>query len=173
MIEVTEEDADFLSLVEAAEAAFIASAPKRQKLSSSADAGRPAVEEGAYMAALRGSYSPLWQEQQNQLKHGQKNSGDGLRGGSNPSASLSSSMAGGACFKCGLSGHWARDCDGGGGRGRGNGSVSGGASVAGKDSEVPEKACPCGSGTCLVLTSNTAKNPGRKFYRCPLRMVVI
>uniref|UniRef100_A0A453LZZ7 GRF-type domain-containing protein n=1 Tax=Aegilops tauschii subsp. strangulata TaxID=200361 RepID=A0A453LZZ7_AEGTS len=35
--------------------------------------------------------------------------------------------------------------------------------------EVEEKACPCGAGICLVLTSSTPRNPGRKFYRCPTR----
>ncbi|KAK9117737.1 hypothetical protein Sjap_016684 [Stephania japonica] len=31
---------------------------------------------------------------------------------------------------------------------------------------IPDKECPCGAGTCAVLTSNTPRNPGRKFYRC-------
>ncbi|EOA25339.1 hypothetical protein CARUB_v10018659mg [Capsella rubella] len=35
--------------------------------------------------------------------------------------------------------------------------------------DFPEKSCPCGVGLCLVLTSNTQKNPGRKFYKCPNR----
>lgn len=38
--------------------------------------------------------------------------------------------------------------------------------------EVEEKACPCGAGSCLVLTSNTPRNPGRQFYKCPLRVSV-
>ncbi|KFK40133.1 hypothetical protein AALP_AA3G335000 [Arabis alpina] len=37
----------------------------------------------------------------------------------------------------------------------------------GSDQEFPEKSCSCGSGVCLILTSNTQKNPGRKFYKCP------
>jgi len=35
--------------------------------------------------------------------------------------------------------------------------------------EPPAHPCPAGHGTCFVLTSNTEKNPGRRFYRCPLR----
>ncbi|THU46868.1 hypothetical protein C4D60_Mb09t09460 [Musa balbisiana] len=172
MTEVVEDDAEFLSLVEAAEAAAVGGSAKRQKLSSSSSvASIPAVEEGSYMAALRGSHSSLWQQQQQQLKLSQKkgNNSGGLRTGSNPPHS-SSSTTGGACFKCGMAGHWARDCDAARGRERGEGSVSGGGFVGREDDGVPEKACRCGSGTCLVRTSNTAKNPGRKFYTCPLKL---
>ncbi|XP_043723809.1 uncharacterized protein LOC122670862 isoform X2 [Telopea speciosissima] len=31
----------------------------------------------------------------------------------------------------------------------------------------PEMQCSCGAGTCIVHTSRTERNPGRKFYRCP------
>ncbi|ESQ42834.1 hypothetical protein EUTSA_v10013799mg [Eutrema salsugineum] len=37
------------------------------------------------------------------------------------------------------------------------------------EQDFPEKNCPCGVGVCLILTSNTQKNPGRKFYKCPNR----
>nr|GMC91790.1 DNA-binding protein HEXBP-like [Ipomoea batatas] len=32
-----------------------------------------------------------------------------------------------------------------------------------------EKKCPCGLGICIILTANTDKNRGRKFYKCPSR----
>ncbi|KAJ4962135.1 hypothetical protein NE237_022045 [Protea cynaroides] len=32
---------------------------------------------------------------------------------------------------------------------------------------IPELQCPCGAGACIVKTSWTQKNPGRKFYFCP------
>lgn len=48
-------------------------------------------------------------------------------------------------------------------------SVSSSVISDGGDSSPPEKPCPCGLGTCLILISNTQKNPGRKFYKCPLR----
>ncbi|KAK1294646.1 hypothetical protein QJS10_CPA16g00785 [Acorus calamus] len=34
--------------------------------------------------------------------------------------------------------------------------------------DYPEWQCRCGRGACRVLTSRTAKNPGRKFYTCPV-----
>ncbi|KAH0906575.1 hypothetical protein HID58_038402 [Brassica napus] len=37
------------------------------------------------------------------------------------------------------------------------------------EQDFPEKNCPCGAGVCSILTSNTQKNPGRKFYKCPNR----
>ncbi|KAI5062125.1 hypothetical protein GOP47_0022664 [Adiantum capillus-veneris] len=33
--------------------------------------------------------------------------------------------------------------------------------------EMPEKVCPCGAGVCKVWTATTARNAGRKFYKCP------
>lgn len=41
------------------------------------------------------------------------------------------------------------------------------------EQDFPEKNCPCGVGVCSILTSNTQKNPGRKFYKCPNREVLI
>ncbi|RRT63500.1 hypothetical protein B296_00031909 [Ensete ventricosum] len=176
MIEVVEDDAVFLSLVEAAEAAVTRGSAKRQKVSSSSAsaipaASNPAVEEGSYMAALRGSHSSLWQQQQSKRGRKKENSNSGLRTGNDPSP-MSSSTGGGACFKCGVAGHWARDCDAPRGRAWGGGLAFVGASSGREEGEVPEKACPCGSGSCLVRISNTAKNPGRKFYICPMKVMV-
>ncbi|KAG1348201.1 putative DNA-binding protein HEXBP [Cocos nucifera] len=168
MIEV-EDDASFLSLVEAAEAeALGAGKAKRRKVSTDGPPPPPTMVEGSYMAALRGSRSSLWQQQQQELKLQQKKDSSGLRLGGNPSA-FSSSSNGNACFNCGIAGHWARDCTAGRGK-EGEGAQSRRvAFIGGDDGEVPEKACPCGAGSCLVRTSNTPKNPGRKFYRCPVK----
>ncbi|XP_038970467.1 DNA-binding protein HEXBP-like isoform X1 [Phoenix dactylifera] len=169
MLEV-EDDASFLSLVEAAEAeALGADKAKRRKVSTDGPPPLLSAEEGSYMAALRGSRSSLWQQQQQELKFQQKkNDSGGLRLGGNPSA-FSPSSNGNACFNCGMAGHWARDCTAGSGREGEGPHARRVAFVGGEDGEVPEKACPCGAGSCLVLTSNTVKNPGRKFYRCPVK----
>ncbi|WOL17338.1 hypothetical protein Cni_G26129 [Canna indica] len=28
--------------------------------------------------------------------------------------------------------------------------------------------CPCGGGSCIVLATQSGKNMGRQYYRCPL-----
>ncbi|KAK8968239.1 hypothetical protein KSP40_PGU017443 [Platanthera guangdongensis] len=156
-------DDHFLSLIEEAEADAIAAGGiiKRPKLSDATSGGggrQENQEEGSYMAALRGSRSSLWQRQQNDLNLLKKDSGGSGLGSRSSAATPSSTLAAGACFKCGMTGHWARDC---------GGAQAGSADHT--DGLAPSMPCLCGAGTCLVLTSNTAKNPGRLFYRCPLK----
>ncbi|XP_048139102.1 uncharacterized protein LOC115752528 [Rhodamnia argentea] len=149
-------DHDFLSQVADVEARALSSKTtvKRVKPSfaTAADARevKPQVK-GAYLAALRGEdTSAPWPKQQSKFVGAGSRvkvvAGDGTNasGGDN------------ACFKCGKLGHWARDCD--------SAPVGGGT----QSSEL-QKACPCGLGDCLVLTANTEKNKGRRFYKCPVR----
>ncbi|XP_055816975.1 uncharacterized protein LOC129886349 [Solanum dulcamara] len=161
------EDEEFLSQVAAAEAEAISTAAKRRRISAAVTTTTTtavttpklnvntnnitSVEEGAYLAVLKGNKSVLFQQK------GSTNAFatpiNNYRANSNNN--WSSSDAGGSCFKCGKSGHWARDC---------------GANPPTDDSvSFPEKKCACGSGNCLVLTANTEKNRGRKFYKCPIR----
>ncbi|OAY73266.1 DNA topoisomerase 3-alpha [Ananas comosus] len=127
-VETMHDDANYLALVEEAEAA-VAGKAKRPKL----------ADEGSYTAALKGSHSFVWQQQQQQQQKQKQQRRTPNQPIYNSKSDFRSSI-------------WSKE---GGGKGE----------------EIPERACPCGSGTCSVLTSATAKNPGRKFYRCPLRAV--
>ncbi|CAN6470530.1 unnamed protein product [Victoria cruziana] len=67
------------------------------------------------------------------------------------------------CFSCGKPGHWYRQCMERGSRNPRTPEARSG------DGLLSEKRCRCGGGPCLVLTSHTPKNPGRKFYKCPVK----
>lgn len=140
------EDEDFLLQVAVVEADVLSN--KRRKLSADAE-----TEEGLYTAAFRGS--DMLPPQATAVANAR-----------NDSVSVDS---GDSCFKCGRPGHWARDCvdSGAGGYGGGRGYIGN----LGKDADLAEKPCPCGLGVCLILTANTQKNRGRKFYKCPVREV--
>ncbi|KAL6636795.1 hypothetical protein ACP70R_024367 [Stipagrostis hirtigluma subsp. patula] len=168
-----EDDEAFLLALDAAEAEALESSSKRRRLSTSSSsptlATSPATpaSEGPYLAALKGSHSSAWKQQQQQAMTYPHKRPDGTK--TLAPGTVGTQVASGACFKCGDPGHWARECPQAVSAAGGGGGIGGGGGYAGADGEVEEKACPCGAGSCLVLTSNTPRNPGRKFYKCPMR----
>ncbi|WCJ28104.1 zinc knuckle (CCHC-type) family protein [Euphorbia peplus] len=149
-------------------------------------------QEGIYMAALRGSKSITWQQQQSShLKittstTSRPNPNYGGGGGapnfnaSDPSIPEKNCPCGmGICsvftanternqgrkfYKCPVRQEnggcgFFEWCDG------ASGTVS---RNVGSNCGFPDLPCPCGGGSCLVLTAKTGKNVGQQFYKCPL-----
>ncbi|GAB2275196.1 hypothetical protein Dimus_009958 [Dionaea muscipula] len=167
-----DDEVQFISQIEAAEALALSikrrrfttlsteaisapSPPSNFSVKSEKPDGQPEVEEGAYMAALKGSKSQLWQKNALSTSNSSTESFGRSGGGGGGGGGSYGGGGGDACFKCGKIGHWARDCD------------SGNYSAA--INAPAEKSCPCGIGICSVLTANTERNRGRNFYKCPVR----
>ncbi|XP_010535814.1 PREDICTED: DNA topoisomerase 3-alpha [Tarenaya hassleriana] len=133
---------DFLLELAAAEAEAEAASAKRSRVSMPEAKPGPAdsVVEGSYMAALRGSNSEQWQ--MNPLNPGFKPRRVTASGGFNQFD------GGRVSVNSNLAGNYGSDAG---------------------EQDFLEKNCTCGVGICLILTSNTQKNPGRKFYKCPVR----
>lgn len=171
-----DDDDDFLSQVAAAEAHALANKRRRVTPSTNyvvphphSNHGKDDVGGGVYTDALKGNQNLSFQSTASGSLRGRvaKGTVKVVASGNDDVFGGGRSDGGDSCFKCGKSGHWARDCDATGGGGGGGGRYSN----YGSDLSIPEKNCPCGFGACLVLTANTEKNRGRKFFKCPLRQV--
>nr|CAD1841544.1 unnamed protein product [Ananas comosus var. bracteatus] len=165
-VETMHDDANFLALVEEAEAAAAGKA-KRPKL----------ADEGSYTAALKGSHSFVWQQQQQQQQQKQKQQQQ-RRTPNQPiydtksdfrSSSWSKEGAGkerrfrrGRALEIGGC-NFFEWCD------SPSSSIPTAPSTTNyqSGSSAPELPCPCGAGSCPVLTTKTGKNVGRQYYRCP------
>ncbi|XP_021661764.2 uncharacterized protein LOC110650921 isoform X2 [Hevea brasiliensis] len=73
-------------------------------------------------------------------------------------------ISGNECFSCRRKGHWAKECPN---KTPKKSQPFSPGSNSTNGSGLPPIRCPCGRGTCQILTSKTEKNPERKFYRCP------
>ncbi|XP_065853184.1 uncharacterized protein [Euphorbia lathyris] len=194
IIEIEEDDDDFLFQIAEAEATALSDfhSNKRRRDFCSPDAhDAKAVKiekEGAYMAALRGSKSLIWQQQNPLLNttSSTKPRANPINGGvtnfnaSDPLIPEKSCPCGlGTCIVftanternqgrkfyrcpvrqenggCGFF-EW---CD------NASGTVT--RNIA-SNGAFPDLPCPCGAGSCLILTAKTGKNIGQQFYKCPL-----
>ncbi|CAK7329738.1 unnamed protein product [Dovyalis caffra] len=72
------------------------------------------------------------------------------------------------CFLCKRFGHWAKDCPNKNPKKSESSSPGSSSSPSVHVPDLPMVRCPCGQGICKVITSRTDKNPGRKFYACPV-----
>uniref|UniRef100_A0A453M027 CCHC-type domain-containing protein n=1 Tax=Aegilops tauschii subsp. strangulata TaxID=200361 RepID=A0A453M027_AEGTS len=100
------DDEAFLLAAEAAEAAANTYS-KRPRLSTS-PSPTPAASEGSYLSALKGSHSAAWKQQQETLTLAHKRPGGSKVPGVSPGGGVQ--ITKGACFKCGDTSHWAREC---------------------------------------------------------------
>ncbi|CAD6206946.1 unnamed protein product [Miscanthus lutarioriparius] len=154
-----DDDEAFLLALDAAEAAALDSS-KRRRLSttssSSTPSTPPATPEGPYLAALKGSHRSTWKQQMQDHGYAHKRGPGGER--------IVLQVRGPRALGAGVPSVGAEH-----GGGDQIGVGGGGGGYVNADMKVEDKACPCGAGTCLVLPSNTLKDPGRKFYKCPMR----
>ncbi|KAJ8747803.1 hypothetical protein K2173_006970 [Erythroxylum novogranatense] len=187
-----DEDGDFLSQIAEVEAKALSSAKRRCVTAVDSTEDRRNEEEGPYLAALRGSKSVVWQQMistaASQSGHFKSNgSGGAVHFGESESSVPEKKCA------CGLGSCVVFTANTERNRGRKfyrcpvrqeNGgcgffewcdnasSVINSSSLSSPpnyapNSAVPDLPCPCGAGTCLVLTAKTGKNVGQQFYRCP------
>ncbi|KDP24050.1 hypothetical protein JCGZ_26734 [Jatropha curcas] len=143
MIEIEEDDDDFISRVAEAEARALSNKRCRvtnplddaiEKKKKKQEGVVVAVEEGAYITALRGTKSPFWQQQNTSSTRSRVKP-------LSPDYSNQSNAVGGSIVD----------------------------STDASEPLVPQKSCPCGLGACVIFTANTERNHGRKFYKCPVR----
>ncbi|XP_057447310.1 uncharacterized protein LOC130739098 isoform X2 [Lotus japonicus] len=82
-----------------------------------------------------------------------------------PSPHIQKRMQGDTCFKCHQQGHWSWFCP----LNSPNNKPLSSSSHSPTHHSPQNIHCRCGYGFCIIKTSNSERNPDRKYYSCPIK----
>ncbi|XP_057437624.1 uncharacterized protein LOC130729804 isoform X2 [Lotus japonicus] len=84
-----------------------------------------------------------------------------------PNPNIQKRMQGDTCFKCHQQGHWSWFCPL---NSPNKNPLSSSSSSHSPTLHSPQNIhCRCGYGLCIIKTSKSERNPGRKYYACPVK----